>query len=82
MKAILVIDVPYITEPCEIDELGLVADMHIRPTTLSLGKSFDLKDVDVRPLPQPKNNSDEWIGDVWVEGYEAGWNKCLKEITE
>lgn len=77
MKAILVIDVPYITEPCEIDELGLVADMHIRPTTLSLYKSFDLKDVDVRPVPSEYCTSGHNPDEMWFHGY----NRAIRDIV-
>ena len=87
MKAIIVVDIPYIQEHCEIDELGLVADMHIRPTTLSLYKSFDLKDVDVRPMPKKYIEREIKIEterdvEVCTHGITLGRNLLIEEIEE
>jgi len=91
MKAIIVIDVPNIAEPCEIDELGLVADMHIRATTMCRYPSFDLKEVDVRPVPEERELKSleylehyrlEMTGKYEREAYSIGWNDCLREIEK
>lgn len=87
MKAMIVVDIPNIIEPCAIDELGFVADLHIQPTTLCDYDPFDLKDVDVRPLPPRK----EYEAPTELEGFKVsqmmvmanadGWNECLDAIT-
>ena len=64
MKAMIVVDIPNIIESCAIDELGFVADLHIQPTTLCSYDPFDLKDVDVRPLPQKKEVEVNEIEDI------------------
>ncbi len=80
MKAIIVIDVPNITESCEIDELGLVADMHIRPTTMCRYKSFDLEEVDVRPMPEYRKVSEPYaITDD--DKINMGYNECIGHIV-
>ncbi len=84
MKAMIVIDIPNIIEPCAIDELGFVADLHIQPTTLCDYDPFDLKDVDVRPLPSRKYNDESVMaGSLEMDiGYILGWNTCIEELEK
>lgn len=51
MKGIIIVDIP-VSDEVEIDEYGMVADMHIRATTLTMRDDlfFDLKDVPIRPF--------------------------------
>lgn len=83
MKTILVIDKQESCTSC------MLSIYNKKWFCLATNEDIDLTDryhipkwCPLKPLPQLKNNSDEWLGDVWAEGYEAGWNKCLKEIEE
>lgn len=84
MKGIIIVDIP-VSEPVEIDEYCMMADLQVWPAILCNRKDlfFELKNVDIRPLPEPrilpKNETDgtEYGLDPW---FSDGWNECLEKI--
>lgn len=82
MKAILVIDVP-VSESQEIDEYGMVADLRVRPITLTNNEClfYELKEVDIKPMPEEKQLSllPNDIRDYQYT-FNKGFNACIDEI--
>lgn len=79
MKAILVIDIP-VDESQEIDEYGMVADLKVRPITLTAREDlfFEVKNVPIRPTPEKDKPFKE--AGRYQKGWVKGYNTCLDEI--
>ena len=83
MKAILILDMPTNCIECPLHQRYCGAICRALEKEHTEERFYHREQwCPLKPLPQPKNNSDEWLGDVWVEGYEAGYNKCIEEIEE
>ena len=83
MKGIIIVDIP-VNDPVEIDEYGMIADLKIRPMTLTKREdlSFELKNIDIRPLPpEAKEYFEDRTFPYNNEYFVLGWNSYITTRT-
>ena len=71
MKAILVIDMP---KSC--DECPLV----VNDECMKERKNNKPKACPLRPMPQKRENNEEWLNEYHRDDYADGYNRCIDEI--
>lgn len=89
MKALIVVDIP-VNDSIEINEYGMVADLKIRPMTLTDRKDLfiEMKEVNLKPMPE-KKDTQKWLyldlincstSHTDLVCAYVGYNKCIDEI--
>lgn len=79
MLGYILVDIP-VDDPIEIDEYGMVAEVTLKPETMTMREDLNIhiERAEVRPMPTKKG----FYGKAYAYNCMAqGWNECLDEIT-